>query len=260
MIFYDANKYLYSVKKLSLTYTDGINIKTDTASGFIVGTGSFGTLVSARHVLDPSYNINFKNPNPGSAWYLEKIEILEHSMDGKKHQTLTFSESLRTRILVSQDSDIGLLPLNFPTQQTNAVKSITAYFTLENIADKTYYEGLLVGDIIHMPTFSLAGDALNLVPLFNSGFIASDPNVDYSYDELNRGQLLAVQVQVWGGASGAPIFSRPVGLENVQGARPGRLIGIHSGHTTAVKNVHSGISFCTKSTSLLSLLKTHNLI
>jgi hypothetical protein len=105
-------------------------------------------------------------------------------------------------------------------------------------------------------------DRILKLPIARSAVIASLPHLSHSNDKMKTTDVTLATGFSFGGSSGSPVIlnqkSFPVGAHLINpNYVPSKLIGIMSGHWNDAekRDEHKGISYYTRSTSLLSLIE-----
>src|SRR5947199_8976750 len=119
-------------------------------------------------------------------------------------------------------------------------------------------------DTIAFPGYPAFFDHNGDRPIMRVGAISSDPASDYRPDYNSIGRRIAYEAFSTEGSSGSPVFALPKGLQlgpglSGPGHRTAMLIGINSGHVLGrderIGQIHSGLSYCFKSTSILECIE-----
>lgn len=147
----------------------------------------------------------------------------------------------------------------------------------EEIADRSYFseavgvcdEANFIGFATYIRgkmRFNLWDTASNL-PIIRPANISSVPHLDFKNQAIRTSDVCLVSGLSFSGSSGSPVFSRQKDVvfnhETQQlhgGIAKAKLIGIMSGHVwdePREEEVHSGISYFTKSTAILELIETY---
>jgi len=130
---------------------------------------------------------------------------------------------------------------------------------MEHLANESIFKMIEPFDLICYSGFPPQHDKLGDRPIIRSGHIASDPQFNYSWDDVPHGQCVAYEGFSYEGSSGSPIFAPPRGMNHIPNSRNGYLIGINAGHIPN-NNGHSGISYFYKSSVILEIIEANDLI
>lgn len=256
---------LHSVVRLRMVFVDdALNVKNVGATGFWLQTNQGNKIiVTNRHNLDAKLKL-------GSATTFElkkfEVELREHRdtqyFPGRNY----FEVDLSDNPVRFMDLDDCAIIANPQFDQTTDGYGYTL-FREEDIADSDFFKDKLQV----MDTVSFFGYPENwydqkwVFPTSRTAFIASLPLLDFTHVDVITGRTCLVSGMSFGGNSGSPImshrksFAPPDGKENAEYA-PAKLIGIMSGHWWDEAPVngmfaHSGLSYFTKSTALLNLIR-----
>lgn len=106
------------------------------------------------------------------------------------------------------------------------------------------------------------------LPVIRQCTLASWPAIPFTNSQIQTTDVLLVSGLSFSGSSGSPVFVMNRGLYpggDIQdsGWRPARLIGVMSGHfwedtQTPAMFAHSGLSYLTRSTSIIEILQSAN--
>jgi hypothetical protein len=276
--------YVFGVNRIRSEFVDDLgNVKSGTGSGFWIRSNS-GRLcfVTNRHNIDPS----LKYPGAGLALTKLSLELRRFDEPGRfaaETQFFDLSEQL-SKCVQGADFDCAIIdpegndiPPNF--------KPFPA-FNESDLADQQFFEqGLRISDPLSFIGF--AGrkgpqygdkpanwwDEVWNTPIARIAFVASLPLMPFSNVGIPTNDVMVVSGLSFSGSSGSPaIAHEKLFSETDSSGRhilkkiPSRLVGIMSGHWwdhtstppefLAPSVSHSGISYLTRSTSILALLKS----
>lgn len=251
--------FLYSAYRLDVEHRDSIGTsKTGSATAFVLATQP-GTpwLVTNRHVIDLRYRET-------SAKY-DDFSLTALSITGRRSDDSSYTFKLHpdARLLFHSDAknDVVMIePRICFDGFEEGERSLHWHFGLEHLATQdTFAKSVRAFDLVCYAGFPDQYDRLGNRPILRSGYIASDPNFDYSWDRQQHGQCVAYEGFSFSGSSGSPVYAPPRGALNIPDSRNGFLVGVNAGHVPTYPNGHSGISYFYKSTVLLDIIRVHNL-
>ncbi len=117
-----------------------------------------------------------------------------------------------------------------------------------------------------------------ILPIARHAIIASIPEIDFSYKDISFKKIVLVSGLSFEGGSGSPVFSSlrgtrincDIGAAESDDYCPQKLLGIMSGHLQlpteekligreAAFTKHTGLSYFTKSSALLEIIKLQEL-
>lgn len=250
--------FLYSAHKLVVQFDDYSNIKEGNGTCFFIeGPGERLSLVTNRHVLEPSYENRAK-----SHWKLARIRVIGFSPPSYERFECTVLVD-RIRFPGSFEEDVALAPvLGVIDGSWTGHKALL----IENIpqsilaTDHDFTE-LFLADTLLFPGFPDWHDKLEGRPIMRRGALSSDPHHNYLGPGMKvGGRIIAYEAFSFEGSSGSPVFLPPFGVRlNESGGgnfRPQKLLGINGGHlkTQDGHRHHSGISYFFRSTIIRELL------
>jgi len=274
---------LFGVTRIQTTFVEALN-----PPRVGVGTGFWLRLVSGvtcfvtnKHNVDPS--IKF----PGSTLRLETIGIELRRNTGTEREpayepeTRYFEVDDGSKIYVTPNTDCALLVPKF--KEPIDGYSIVAPFEEPDLADVDFFEKVLMPaqEVYFIGFAGKASDSslgkpeshwwdtkYNL-PIVRSAVIASMPFLNFNNAAIKTEDVILVSGMSFGGSSGSPVISREVGFRAkppviCERYAPERILGIMSGHWWAESDYpevfkHSGLSYLTRSTSILHLIHSHEL-
>lgn len=214
-------------------------------------------IVTNRHVVD----IDYRQLTPK----YKDFRLVGLSITGRRSDDSIYTFNLHPDAEIYHHTDIEndvvmIQPrIWFDTDEESLV-SLHWHFGLEHLADeKVFSESVCPFDLVCYTGFPDQYDKLGNRPILRSGHIASDPQFDYSWDQLPHGRCVAYEGFSSSGASGSPIFAPPRGMNGIPNSRHGYLIGVNAGHVPTQPQGHSGISYFYKSTVILDIIEQNEL-
>lgn len=285
---------LFGVTRISTTFADesGINVKFGVGSAFWLKTkrGKI-VLVTNRHNLEPS--IRFPK-NPELKTHSIEIELRRQSSgDGDElHRPLQPETRFfkvngsKTGIFVVGNTDCGIVVPEYNESPEGFGEC--SLFSESDLADEEFFLKVLKSSDL-ASFIGFAGkrrffwddeksewwDQKWSLPISRPAFISSYPGLDFHHNEIPLKDVVLVSGLSFSGSSGSPVLSHQKSIwildsKPTLGAFDSKLIGIMSGHwwgenTDEVPPMfrdyrqHSGISYFTRSTSILHLIQLNNL-
>jgi len=253
------NSYLYSAKKILVTWSDGSKTIQLRGTGFFVIKESDTFFITNRHVVEPGYD------DPQYKGYTVHEFIIESysSFDGanlpQDFRSATVDNWKGFVFHSNNNNDIACLKNIIVDGDPLCVTSGVPYAMLAS--EEWITNKLSVCDSIAYPGFPKWFDHQNNTPIFRMGTIASDPRFDYCCIPGDPpASRIAYEGFSTGGASGSPVFAVQRGFR-VRGNltatdgfyREVKVIGINAGHFPDQVG-HSGISYLYKSSAILELI------
>lgn len=252
------NTFLYSAKKITVTWSNGTETVVLRGTGFFINKDSELILVTNRHVVEPGYSNNkYRDYRVNSI----KFESLNFEDDGATSPKITAASIQNWNEFVfhqNPHNDVACLK-NVRVDNTMAVSFSIPYSMIAT--DDWLKQKLSVCDTIAYPGFPDWFDKQNNTPIFRMGTIASDPRLNYScFPGEPVASKMAYEGFSTGGASGSPVFAIQRGFPTGQGIsapkdfyREVKLIGINAGHFKDQEG-HSGISYLYKSSAIHDII------
>lgn len=264
-----------TVTLLKIEFADSTRLnypKTIHGTGFWIRNNENAlTLVTNRHNLDPSLkDMRMKGYRIG------KIEILAREyIDGLYTSKTAFFQVdlLDLKGVVHEAADVAIL--TSPRFRQNA--SVQGNFRFEPLSFSEVAEEAFFDNIAWFDNVAFLGypntwyNTARMSPIGRLAHIASDPRYGFENHRIKTSNILLVAGLSFNGSSGSPVFLLQKGLKIETGPGiqvnspfvPSRLIGIMSGHyniesTSSTQDgleLHSGLSYFTKSSSILELLE-----
>lgn len=238
-----------------------INIDEDTTA-----------LVTNAHNIDARYKLG-----SDTKYKLDKVEVeLRVIKDGKLQNEAEFHEIEFEHIIQHNSADVGIL-IN-PSYVENKETLYPNHITKEEIATKEDFESSIgvcdAANFIGFATYIQNGthyklwDTTSNLPIIRPASIASIPHLNFKNQAIPTSDVCLVSGLSFSGSSGSPVFSRQKdAVFNYEtqrlhgGIAKAKLIGIMSGHIwdePREEEVHSGISYFTKSTAIHELIETYH--
>jgi len=282
---------LFGVTRISTTFADdaGINVKHGVGTAFWLTTkrGKL-VLVTNRHNLDPS--IRFPN-NPELKTHSIEIALRSKLGDGPDRvlqpQTRFFKvDESKTRIFVLEKTDCGIVVPEYE-ESTVGFGDCTPFQESELADNEFFLTVLKTSDVTSFIGFagkrkffwdderSEWWDQEWSLPIVRPAFTASYPGFEFHHKEIPFRDVVLVSGLSFSGSSGSPVISHQKSIwtslpKPTIGSFEPKLIGIMSGHWWGENSdevppmfrdyrQHSGISYFTRSTSILCLIEQNEL-
>jgi hypothetical protein len=242
-------------------------------------------LVTNKHNLDPS----LKNKELANHRILKiEVQLREKNEKGYVSEREFFEidlSQLNGKAHPASDVAILIQP-GFKTKRKAELELYQDYFPYDELANQAFFiEKMAMLDPVAFIGFPQTWyDTARKSPIARVAYLANNPMEPFSNPEIRTEDVLLVSGLSFGGSSGSPVILLPKGLD-LRGGRgitvessyiPGKLIGIMSGHcrdilldpripseddrfSSAPKTLlapYSGLSYFTRSTSILDLLET----
>ena len=278
----NITQILSIIQKVIMTFNDASEKPEERCgSGFWISTDKNPLLfVTNKHNIEPK----IKDSNY-DLWSLKKLQIKCRAFDEKSQrpdeQTSIIDCTSWKRIYESDNNapDVAILIPIFPIKATTITNGKITPLTSSSLADKHWFNSLgKIADHAYFIGFPdiIWKNAKYEYPISRNCHISSDPYIDFTEETYNNNvsgiktkQTCLVAGLSFGGSSGSPIFTYEVGFNDPTGTLnySGRylepkLIGIMSGHwfdKSSSTPHHKGISYFTKSSAILDLIKKHDL-
>jgi len=265
------NNIIHSVTRLRAEFSDDIgNGRTIRGTGFWIQLDpSTSILVTNRHVLDPALLFGEQTSLRLTSVYIE----LRRAQEGVLYADTQFFEvqNLKSSLRLSQNADCCLL---YKPDLGSKLGEFKILFRIlhTDIADQTFLaEKVQVMDFASFIGFP--GDSQNPwwdtkfnLPIARLCSIASLPQLPFSNPSVKTGDAALVTGFSFSGSSGSPVVLHQKGVRVGEGLEdpgfvPPKVIGIMSGHRNeeipkAPMQQHTGISYFTRSTSILEIISS----
>lgn len=262
---------IFAVTRIRAQFADPIgNEETAVGTAFFLETSDgHKVLVTNRHNLDPRLTLGAKTSHRLTRLDVELRALAPSSgpiadaIDVARADTRFFQlTELATRVFASAAADCAFVADPVWPDREEPYGGFPLFKESE-LADDAYFRGQLrvmdVASFIGFP--GSAGrhwwDEDWRLPIVRPASIASWPAVPFTNAQVKTADTLLVAGHSFTGSSGSPVLAHSKGIlsSNV----PGRMIGIMSGHfdnfdETPEMFRHSGLSYLTRSTSILALL------
>lgn len=262
---------VWCVNKIRTTFSDEIgNQKSGYGTGFWLSVGEHNVFVTNRHNVDPS----LKFPDR-EAFKLQSVEIeLRLWTQGVvlPHTQLFPVEEFSGVLHCSSSADCAIFVNPVLTGRN---QEVFPYPTIIKTKDLVSTSDFGAGRIESMEPAVFLGfpgaggkhwcDEEWNMPVARQCVLASVPSIPFTSQYVTTEDTVLVSGLSFSGASGSPVFLPPRGLApggdiHDPNWRPGLLIGLMSGHfwesdaETPKMFFHSGLSYLTRSSSILDLL------
>jgi hypothetical protein len=264
---------ILAVHRLRSTFANALGAtKSTMGTGFWVETIEGPTFVTNRHNVDASLRTTWL-----AGFHLSALEIELRFFGGDAATSATkfFAVSSLQCLYSSHSADCSVLalpklndhdPVAFPISSVTKVKDIATAAEFESsikVMEPAIFMGFPGSEGQHW------WDEDWKLPIARECTLASWPAIPFGNSQIPTTDVLLVSGLSFSGSSGSPVFVmnrglRPGGAVSDPTWRPARLIGIMSGHfeeTTQVPSMfrHSGLSYLTRSTAIIEVMRTANL-
>jgi hypothetical protein len=281
-------KLFLGVAKIESVFADTLgNVRPGMGTGFWMCLASGkNCFVTNRHNIDPA--IKFPK-NPDFSLQTLKIELRRRIIteDGEPTydaKTQFFELTDNSKLLLSENSDCAIAMADFKTPDEDF--PVCAPFEESDLATEDFFQTTLTpAHEVYFIGFAGRGadpfgekapqywwDTKWNFPIARAAVVASMPFLQFNHKDIGLEDVLLVSGMSFSGSSGSPVISREIGFRTKPPARPGgpavqcegyaseKLIGIMTGHWRSESNdpdifEHSGLSYITRSTSILHLIK-----
>jgi hypothetical protein len=254
-----TNDILTKVIRIKVLFVDAIgNDESIICTGFNVLTNKSNViLVTNRHCIDPKLYYGDE-----TQLKVDKIEI-----EIRENPDSTIFREMRGDIALSQKMDCAVI---YNTQVYSSTEENFRYPAIkeEFLADEDFFENSLKV----LDTVSFVGypqdwyDTTRNMPIARIANIASHPSQSFYNDHIKFEDCCLVSGHSVSGSSGSLVVSNlkyPVVKPEQKGLtfEEPKAIGIMSGHFKGDNSEfeHAGLSYFTRSTSILSLLREYDL-
>ncbi len=258
---------ILDVCRLKGTFVDDIgNVKQFSGTGFWIKDGESSVFVTNKHNVDAT--ISFGST---TQLILDELEIELRGFRGTDPTSATkfFKLADVTKVVCSQDADVAIIRDPEYTDDTG-VFSKGNTLDKSDLADQAFFDQKLkLMDIASFIGFPGTATSQWWDSVWNFGVarpinIASLPSIPFNHSDLKTSDTTLVSGLSFSGSSGSVVISHQKSVKPGPGMTnpayvPAKLIGVMSGHwpepnTTPSMFSHSGLSYYTRSTSILTLL------
>ncbi|MFZ6772888.1 hypothetical protein ACO0LB_09225 [Undibacterium sp. SXout7W] len=260
---------IWTVHRLKTTFIDSIGNQR-TGTGFWVSDLKGGRhFVTNKHNVDPTLKF-------GSETQLKlhsaEIELRRIESGVPLPETFFFKVSNLDSLVISKTADCAVLlaphlhdhdPTTFQIADITKFKDIATIEEFEEGSIKVMESAVFIGYPGSKGKYW--SDNFLGLPIARQCSIASWPRISFVHEDIPTTDAMLVSGLSFSGSSGSPVFVlnrgiRPGGDINDPTWRPARLVGVMSGHFFENKEVpamfaHTGLSYLTRSTSLIELFK-----
>ena len=279
----EMNKFLSITQKIIITFIDASkNNQTFIGTGFWIKTNKEKlAFVTNKHNLIPKIK-----SSKYESWELKKLELRLRLHDNESKQPYNYTtidctewKSIYNEPLDSPDILILLAPIPFKVNSIFSGKPELGYIPQEFLADVKYFENILqFTDHAYFIGFSDLNwnSSKYEYPISRNCNISSYPLIDFTEEtkhndiyDIKTKETCLVNGLSFGGSSGSPVLTYERGIKVGTGLTGGnyvepKLIGIMSGHwddklsedSFLKQKTHKGLSYFTKSTTILNLLNS----
>lgn len=260
--------FLYSAYQLRSTHLRGDgDVKVFSGTCFHIKDGEEIFLVTNRHNLEANYK-----DEKYAGYKINNLEISGYFGSEQYLDCLIEKQTLKYATSENYDEDVIALDMTKVSVVYRRRKTTTPLPTdispinldISLIATNDELCKIDPCDVIAFPGYPEFFDRNGNRPIMRVGTIASDPNSDYQAEHMQPGRRIAYEAHSTQGSSGSPVFAVPKGIRLGAGLEGGNyrdvmLVGINSGHLIGreekIGQIHSGLSFCFKSSCILDAIK-----
>ena len=247
--------------------------KNITCTAFAIATDTNrDVLVTNKHNLDPSLKLGVDTP-----YRLHSIQVLLRkrflALNGQYQwmgNTAFYPLPSIDHIIHSADADVSIIYGDYSTEANVDDFGLPHIFQSEIATEDFFADKLKLMDVASFIGYpGKAG-----IPWWNTGInypiartvnIASSPHLPFTNPSIITTDVILVSGLSFSGSSGSVVVSHQKGYSPISSTisfndpnyAPPRLIGIMSGHWSEKEQdafVHTGLSYLTRSTSILSLI------
>lgn len=266
----------YLTNRTHTTFEDDIGNKPQTGYGtgfWLILENGKSVFVTNKHNVDPSINYPDK-PNLSLTKF--SIELRYYSEDDEPTEHTNFFDvvNVETCLYSSSNADCSILvePRFSKDPPLNPNGMI---LKCKNLITEEMFDNLIIGPMETAFFVGFPGRSIHWwdekwkLPIARQCTIASLPQISFTNNQIKTNDIILVSGLSFSGSSGSPVFLPARGfppggdLEDPTW-RPPLLAGIMSGHfweATSVPSMfdHTGLSYMTRSTSILSLIRQVNI-
>lgn len=263
---------VFSVNRLRVTFiNESQNEKSILGTGFWVKLNSGKEIfVTNKHNIDPTLKLG-----DDTKFRLHEIKIELRKKENNKIfcNTKFFAINIRGSIIISNKADCAIIVSpKFENLESN-YQIISRVIRQKDLADQHFLkEKAQIMDLASFIGFAGTKDAKYWdqkwnMPIARLCTVASWPEIQFTNPEIKTANTALVSGLSFSGSSGSPLILHAKGIETELDSTsyvPPKVIGIMSGHWQESSNLpklleHSGLSYYTRSTSILGLINKHKL-
>lgn len=247
-----STQILHTVSRISVKFSAfGLEDISITGTGFWLQTKNNNIVfVTNKHMVDPKLKLSSETPyrisslklhmrhyDYISSKYLATVDQIDIPLD-KCHLTGSFYSDcsiLEFKGKIIDDSKYGFAHINENMLATS----------------EDFLNNIDVTNLLSFVGFPKKWtDKQFDLPISRNSYIASHPAISYSHNEIKTIDNCLVSGMSFSGSSGSPVFLHKTSKSEA------KVVGLMSGHWNEGDSfVHSGLSFFTKSTAIISLLQ-----
>ncbi|MDH5763725.1 MAG: hypothetical protein OEZ51_12135 [Nitrospinota bacterium] len=275
---------ILDVCRLRTTFLDDIgNSRTISGSGFWVTSEESNIFVTNKHNVDPTLKLG-----ADTKYRLETCEVelrgdvqqlIAEAKQNSGQFSIEFTRFFKINnfsdcLLKSGSSDVAIMRDPIFTDDLGAY-TFGKIISKEDLADSSFFQDkVAMMDIASFIGYPGRGNNIWFDDQFNAPIarlvnIASWPKVPFSNKSIPTKDTLLVSGLSFSGSSGSVVLLHEKGVKAGQGLKnpdyvPPKVLGIMSGHwwepnTGPEMFSHSGLSYFTRSTSILALMEKETL-
>lgn len=264
----------WMIHRIKISFADDIgNEKPGYGTGsWMISQSGKNIFVTNKHNVDPSIKFPDK-----PALKLDKISIeLRYYESNQPTENTNFFDvaNIESCLFSSPSSDCSIL-VEPEFHEETPFDPNREILKFENLIDeKNFANGLIIGPMETSFFIGFPGkngrhwwDEKWKLPVARQCTVASLPQISFTNDQIKTGDIILVSGLSFSGSSGSPVFLPARGFRPGRDIddptwRPALLAGIMSGHfwdeTLPPVFHHTGLSYMTRSTSILKLLQQAN--
>lgn len=252
------HELLIATNRIDVKFIIGEKIINSQGSGFwIVINESEYIFVTNKHVLDLEFRgTQYKDMLPK----LYSIEILIIDVENKIKKLNITNAQINKHI--DPHIDIAILK---SVNSSYPESFVHGGITLTTVADEKFFlQELEWGATLSFSSFQAWIDSVTEWPIVRTGTLASNPRHQYTSDKTELKELLLIEAMSFEGSSGSPVFANAcdssLGKDSeVNTNRPLKLIGIVCEYFQYKNIMHTGLSTCHRSDTLLRMINDDSL-
>jgi hypothetical protein len=275
-------RLFFGVTRIRSIFKDDLNppsIGTGTGFWLTLRSGKI-CFITNRHNIDPTLQFPQK-----PAFRLESVslEVRKSTGDASNptiHTETQFFPVEDGSLLINSDADCAIVLPKF-AKLTDGYRIMTD-FEESDLAPEEFFDTTLppaqslffigfpgrpANNLLNQKATTWWDTKWNL-PIIRSAILASMPFFRFENPAIKTGDVLLVSGMSFEGSSGSPVISHEIGIKVQPPLKanyvPEKIIGIMSGHWWSEKDFpdvfkHSGLSYLTRSTSILHLIQANGL-